>query len=134
MREENAYLRMKNAAGPSVGRAIEMIGGLEPETPTADPDDVWQAMVESLVIRDTLIDACRELNAATSQLESRLVALTPQGELFDPEPQALTHGAPGNHRTAIAHRNDKQATAFIRTNGRGLSRQEISFAADGRSA
>ncbi|MFY9265260.1 MAG: hypothetical protein WAO61_07520 [Solirubrobacterales bacterium] len=76
LREENAYLRMKAAARPNVGRATAMISELDPSSPEGTADnDGWTILAESLVIRDTLIDACRELVAATSQLEHRLTSL-----------------------------------------------------------
>lgn len=78
LREENAYLRMKLAAKPNVSRAVEAINGLNAHAPEGTTDDGWNVLVESLVIRDTLIDACRELVSATNQLEGRLLALDPQ--------------------------------------------------------
>ncbi|MBI4898601.1 MAG: hypothetical protein HY827_09600 [Actinobacteria bacterium] len=69
---------MKIAAKPNVSRAVDSINGLNARPPEGTTDDGWNVLVESLVIRDTLIDACRELVAATSQLENRLEALDPQ--------------------------------------------------------
>jgi hypothetical protein len=95
LREENARLRVKLEAAPDAGAVIERLRALpKPATQpsggdhttsgnNADSgDDTWQMLTEVLVMRNSLIDLCRQIGEVMAGLESSLEALSaPQGYL-----------------------------------------------------
>lgn len=90
LREENARLRVKLEAAPDAGAVIERLRALpQPATEPANEDhpadggqadtseDVWQMLTEVLVMRNSLIEICREIGQVMARLESSLESLSP---------------------------------------------------------
>jgi hypothetical protein len=79
LREENARLRVKLEAPPDAGHVIERLRAL-PAPPADDSsnsgeDDSWQLLTELVVMRNSLIEICREIGQAMAGLETRLAEL-----------------------------------------------------------
>ena len=111
LREENARLRVKLEAPPTVGHVIERLRALPtpPSTPEEEHgptnqehmehgeqgDEALHVLTEAIVMRNALLEVCGEIGQVMAGLEARLAALTPSGQLMDGNP----HG----------HRNLKEA-------------------------
>jgi hypothetical protein len=82
LREENARLRVKLEASPDTGRVIERLRALPAPSgqASAQPDpaeDAWQMLTEVIVMRNSLIDVCREIGQVMRDLETSLESLSP---------------------------------------------------------
>ena len=77
LREENARLRLERAQRPDAGSMIERLKTLSADqSPTHDHrDEAWHLVSEALVMRDVLIDVCKEIGQTTITLQTRLSAL-----------------------------------------------------------
>ena len=82
LREENARLRVKLEASPDMGNVIERLRALPAPSPQVseepDPaDDAWQMLTEVIVMRNSLIDICREIGRVMTHLETSLESISP---------------------------------------------------------
>ena len=99
LREENARLRVKLEAPPTVGHVIERLRALptppspEEHGPTNQQhaehaeqgDEALHVLTEAIVMRNALLEVCSEIGQVMAGLEARLAALTPSGQLMDNE-------------------------------------------------
>jgi hypothetical protein len=84
LREENARLRVKLEAAPDAGAVIERLRAL-PKPANGDHatdgddsiDAAWQMLTEVLVMRNSLIEICREIGHVMAKLETSLESLSP---------------------------------------------------------
>jgi hypothetical protein len=78
LREENARLRFERAQRPDAGSTIERLKALSAaEPPSVDRRDAaWHLISEALVMREVLIDVCKEIGQMTITLQTRLNNLT----------------------------------------------------------
>jgi hypothetical protein len=108
LREENARLRVKLEAPPDAGRVIERLRALpgaprSGDAPSAD-DDAWHMLTELVVMRNSLLQICREMGQALAGLETQLVGLEiPHGSRADAEP---ANGSLQNPDTTNGHRSN----------------------------
>jgi hypothetical protein len=107
LREENARLRVKLESEPDMGRVIERLRTMPTGAELAagsdhrdqpDPgEDAWQMLTDVIVMRNSLVDICREIGQVITKLEQSLEALTPP---VDMEGEATANGTRRNgHRT-----------------------------------
>jgi hypothetical protein len=75
LREENARLRVKLEASPDVGHVIERLRTIPPRSQDEHGEDAWQMLTEMIVMRNSLIDVCREIGQTMAGLQSSLEAL-----------------------------------------------------------
>jgi hypothetical protein len=81
LREENARLKMgRQQAGERpvnerVRAAFPTLG-----EDGADADEPWEVLTECMLLRDGLVDACRELERGARELRARLETLLPNAE------------------------------------------------------
>jgi len=74
LREENARLRFERAQRPDAGSMIERLKSLSAAQPPDQNhhDEAWHLVSEALVMRDVLIDVCKEIGQTTITLQTRL--------------------------------------------------------------
>lgn len=74
LREENARLRFERAQRPDAGSMIERLKSLSAAQPPDQDrhDEAWHLVSEALVMRDVLIDVCKEIGQTTITLQTRL--------------------------------------------------------------
>ena len=74
LREENARLRFERAQRPDAGSMIERLKSLSAAQPPNQNhrDEAWHLISEALVMRDVLIDVCKEIGQTTITLQTRL--------------------------------------------------------------
>jgi hypothetical protein len=102
LREENARLRVKLEAPPNVGHVIERLRSIPapPEEPSPSHeehgDDALHLLTEAIVMRNTLLEVCKEIGQVMAGLEARLESLTPSGHL-------LENGHPNDGHRANGH-------------------------------
>jgi hypothetical protein len=76
LREENAALRVKLERAPDAGSVIERLRTLSTSSTHEDgEDDAMQLYSEAVVMRNTLVEVCREIGQAMVSLEARLHSL-----------------------------------------------------------
>jgi hypothetical protein len=81
LREENARLKTARHQGPDIGGLLERARSL-PETRVDDlGDETTRVLVEGLVIRESLLEICQEIERAMVSFEARLKALESTGSL-----------------------------------------------------
>ena len=80
LREENARLRVKLEAPPSVGQVIEHLRALPspslPHSHTDDAEHAWQTLTDLTVMRNSLIEICHEVGQVMAGLEQSLRSLS----------------------------------------------------------
>jgi hypothetical protein len=92
LREENARLKAAQHAAPDLGNVL----GRARRLPTSNADhegaadEAAQLLVEGLVIRESLLEVCHEIERSMVALEARLNALAPTPE----DASELTRGLP----------------------------------------
>ena len=101
LREENARLRVKLEASPDTGRVIERLRALPSPSPqtSEEPDpaeDAWQMLTEVIVMRNSLIDVCKEIGRVMTDLETSLESLSPPDWIVEGE-----EAANGNRRNGL---------------------------------
>jgi hypothetical protein len=98
LREENARLRVKLESSPDVGHVIERLRALTtPRSSDAEHgDEAWRLFTEAIVLRNALIEVCKEIGEAMASLEARLESLTAPSELS--ENGSLENGHRNGHR------------------------------------
>ena len=101
LREENARLKAAQHRRADVSRLLERARSL-PGAADSDgaSDDTAQLLFDGLVIRESLLEICREIERAMVAFEAKLDALaaTP-GER--PSPAAAEHGANANGPASV---------------------------------
>jgi hypothetical protein len=81
LREENARLKAARHQGPDIGGLLERVRAL-PGTRVDDMgDETTRVLVEGLVIRESLLEICQEIERAMVSFEARLKALESTGSL-----------------------------------------------------
>jgi hypothetical protein len=76
LREENASLRVKLEKAPDAGSVIERLRTLTASSAHEDgEDDAMQLYSEAVVMRNMLVEVCREIGQAMVSLEARLNSL-----------------------------------------------------------
>jgi hypothetical protein len=77
LREENARLKAARHQPPSPGTAIDRVRMLStPATDAEQADDAWSVLADCLVIRESLDQACVEIQRAISSVRDRLDGIT----------------------------------------------------------
>jgi len=77
LREENARLKAARHQPPSPGTAIDRVRMLStPATEAEQADDAWSVLADCLVIRESLDQACVEIQRAISAVRDRLDGIT----------------------------------------------------------
>jgi hypothetical protein len=74
LREENARLRFERAQRPDAGALIERLRDLSAAQPPDEDhrDAAWHLIGEALVMREVLVDVCKEIGQTTITLQTRL--------------------------------------------------------------
>jgi len=83
LREENARLRVareRTSGRPVNERVRDMLPLLRSELGGADGDEPWELLTECMLLRDSLADACRELERGARELRQRLESILPGSE------------------------------------------------------
>ena len=82
LREENARLKVERHQPTDSGQVVDRMRALveQAETTEQTADDAWHSLTEALVLRETLLDVCREVASAMGALERRLSAIQPTGD------------------------------------------------------
>jgi hypothetical protein len=83
LREENARLKLarERAGERPVNERVRATFPPLPRTgEEADGEDPWEVLTEGMLLRDALIDACRELEQGAQELRVRLETLLPGAE------------------------------------------------------
>jgi hypothetical protein len=77
LREENARLRFQRAQPPDADSMIERLKALSvAQSPSEDHrDEAWHLVSEALVMREVLIDVCKEIGQTMITLQTRLSEL-----------------------------------------------------------
>jgi hypothetical protein len=77
LREENARLRFERAQQPDVDSMIERLKALSAAQAFDEDhrDAAWHLVSEALVMREVLIDVCKEIGQTTITLQTRLSEL-----------------------------------------------------------
>ena len=99
LREENARLRVKLEAPPNAGEVIERLRALPVPTPSANGDhaeESWQMLTEILVMRNSLIEICKQIGQVMAGLESSLQSLSPPDPGTTRDSVARAAGAGGS--------------------------------------
>ena len=78
LREENARLKAGQHQGPSVGRLLEQVRALSSTGPAPDDvaDETTQMLVETMVLRESLIGVCQEVERSMLAVGGRLSAMS----------------------------------------------------------
>lgn len=79
LREENARLKAAEHRGPDVGVLLGRARSFPATVPTDGDlaDETTRVLVEGLVIRESLLELCQEIERAMVAFEARLSALQP---------------------------------------------------------
>jgi hypothetical protein len=81
LREENAQLKVERHRPADVGHVIERMRSIRLHAPAAQqageqpPTEAFQVTAESLAVRESLIEACQEVQQAMQGIRGRLGAL-----------------------------------------------------------
>jgi len=88
LREENARLKLarERAAERPVNERVRAAFTLPDTDEEAEGEDPWEVLTEGMLLRDALIDACRELEQGAHELRVRLETLLPAAEAADLRP------------------------------------------------
>lgn len=79
LREENARLKSAEHRPPDIGRLLDQARALPQERAdeAALSDETTRAWVEAMVIRESLLEICLEIERAMVSFEAKLKALEP---------------------------------------------------------
>jgi hypothetical protein len=74
LREENARLRCERAQRPDAGSLVQRLRDLSAAQPPNEDhrDAAWHLIAEALVMREVLVDVCKEIGQTTITLQTRL--------------------------------------------------------------
>jgi hypothetical protein len=102
LREENASLKAAQAQGPDLGGVLRRARAV-PNQPDRDDiaDEATQLLVEGLVLRESLLEVCQEIERSMVAVEAKLNALTPTPDTSG----RLAVGAPNGHVNGAANGN-----------------------------
>lgn len=107
LREENASLKAAPHQAPDLGPALARARGLPaPATDREDvADEAAHLVAEALVLRESLLEVCQELQRSIAAVEARLGALTPSAKetTWGPEGgRAQSHASTASPSVAAA--------------------------------
>jgi hypothetical protein len=100
LREENARLSAAVHEPPSLGRLVNRVRSLGSAAQAGSDDcadDAAQMLVEGVVLRDSLLEACQEIERSMTVAKTRLNGM-------DAEPQSLVLLASGHDDGGFAER------------------------------
>lgn len=83
LREENARLRVareRTSGRPVNERVRDMLPLLRADAESDDADEPWALLTECMMLRDSLADACRELECGAREMRRRLESILPAAE------------------------------------------------------
>lgn len=81
LREENARLKVaRERADPPVNERVRAMLSSPRGEGALDADEPWEILTECMLLRDGLVDACRELERGARELRGRLETLLPNAE------------------------------------------------------
>jgi hypothetical protein len=82
LREENARLKLarERAAHRLVNERVRAAFPPPRSGEEAEGEDPWEVLTEGMLLRDALVDACRELEQGARELRIRLETLLPSAE------------------------------------------------------
>ena len=84
LREENVRLKMAQHRPPELGATIDHLRLLAAGQGEAEVDDeLWAVLTDMLVIRESLEQACLEIEAAVAAVRRRLQRLSPELDAID---------------------------------------------------
>jgi hypothetical protein len=88
LREENARLKVtrEHARDRSVNERVRAAFPASRRDDDPDGDEPWEVLTECMLLRDGLVDACRELERGARELRARLETLLPGAEGTDADP------------------------------------------------
>jgi hypothetical protein len=97
LREENARLKAAQHRRADVGRLLDRARSLPAATADSGgaSDDTAQLLFDGLVIRESLLEICREIERAMVAFEAKLDALA-TAAVDRPSTAAYEHGGNGN--------------------------------------
>ncbi|HEU4703944.1 MAG TPA: hypothetical protein VFS37_15795 [Conexibacter sp.] len=77
LREENARLKLarEHAADRPLNERLRAAFASAQSDPEADGEDPWEVLTECMLLRETMLDACRELERGAAELRIRLETL-----------------------------------------------------------
>jgi hypothetical protein len=105
LREENARLRFERAQRPDAGSMIDRLKSLSAAQPPDQNhrDEAWHLVSEALVMRDVLIDVCKEIGQTTITLQTRLndLVLNLPDRVSDVRPEKVEWLPPTMHERSI---------------------------------
>jgi hypothetical protein len=81
LREENARLKAARHQAPDITGLLERARSLPGERVDDIGDETTRVLVEGLVIRESLLEICQEIERAMVSFEARLKALESTGSL-----------------------------------------------------
>jgi len=102
LREENARLKAAQHRRADVGRLLDRARSLPAATADSGgaSDDTAQLLFEGLVIRESLLEICREIERAMVAFEAKLDALG-TAAVDRPGAAAFEHGGNGNGPASV---------------------------------
>jgi hypothetical protein len=105
LREENARLRGAQHQRADVARLLARARSpLSAEAIRASlSDDAAQMLVDGLVIRESLLEICAEIERSMVAFEARLTALASAADHQPPEPDGNGHGPAGGNGNGNGH-------------------------------
>ena len=80
LREENARLKAAPHQAPDIARLLDRARSLS-EARVEDADETTRVLVEGLVMRESLLEICQEIERAMVTFEAKLKALETTGSL-----------------------------------------------------
>jgi hypothetical protein len=93
LREENARLKAARHQPSSAGSAIDRVRMLStPATDAEQADDAWSVLADCLVIRESLDQACVEIQRAISSVRDRLDGIVDRIDQPSPVTGVGSHG------------------------------------------
>lgn len=77
LREENARLKVArmHADERLVNERVRALFAAQRTEDTSDGEDAWEVLTECMLLREVLLDACRELERGAGELRTRLETL-----------------------------------------------------------
>ena len=79
LREENARLKAAPHQSPDIASLLGRTRSLRDTPADGDSDEVTRVLIEGLVIRESLLEICQEIERAMVSFEARLKALETTG-------------------------------------------------------
>jgi hypothetical protein len=109
LREENATLKASQAQAPDLGGVLKRARAVSNQPDRDDvADEATQLLVEGLVLRESLLEVCQEIERSMVAVEAKLNALTPTPD----NSGRLAVGAPNGHANGNGNGNGFAAGAL----------------------